>query len=243
MGWTSTMAPIDPGAVAARVANALRTRHLNGVVVGLEHHDVAPAELPVLMGFVYAAGEGDPRWALRRWIRAVDVWITERMGLEKGARIRPGVNAASKAIPNWLKPHEMEAWTYARNRAGLRIDGIEDAVRAKLRNVMADAIALARPREQTVALITEKMSKAFESVEKDWKRIATTEMAAAFNEGVVTVATATGKRLFSVVTSTGACKVCRDTYDGKTFTHAQLVPVMPPRLHPNCRCVVMPISG
>jgi hypothetical protein len=233
---------IDADAIAADAASTLRRYYLNGVVAGLEEYDVGVAELPTLLGFMFADGIGDPRWSVGEWIDALRVWIGDRIGIEKGPRrvVRPGVDGPAKAQPNWLKPHELEAWTYARNRAGLRIEGLEDNMRARLRTIMGDAIALARPREQTIAIIAEKMEKAFESVEKDWKRIATTEMAMAFNEGVTTVAVAKGTRRFKVVTSSGACPSCRSTYDGRTFDFAELVPVMPPRLHPNCRCCVVP---
>lgn len=231
---------IDADAIAARVAASVRSLYLDGVVVGLETHKVAPCELPTLLGFLFAGGIGSPRWPLTRWIRALSAWIDDRKGIEKAPRVVPAGVSASKAAPNWLKPHELEAWNYARNRAGLRVEGLEDTMRARLRTIMGDAIALARPREQTIAVIAEKMQKAFDSAEKDWTRIATTELAMAFNEGVVTVARAVGKKGFRVVTSTDACKVCKATYDGKSFTLETLMPVMPPRLHPNCRCVVVP---
>jgi hypothetical protein len=192
------------------------------------------------MGFAYAEGIGHPRWTLGEWVDALAKWIEARVPLAKG-RLREGNLSATRAYPNWLAPHEIEAWKFARDRAGLRIDGIEDSVRAKLRSILANTITLAKPRAQTVALVREQLQSAFAGVEKDWDRIAVTELAGAFNEGVVTAAGGSGVRRFRVVTQTGACKTCREAYDGVEFTTETLIPVMPPSLHPRCRCAVQPV--
>jgi|GEM_PF-5624961 len=229
----------DLDLAADQVAAHLRENYLHGVVSGLAEWNVSPAELPTLLGLMYADGIGSPRWTLARWVRRLADWIEDRAGLEKAVKITPGVTA-SKAFPNWLKPPELEAWTFARERAGLRIEGLADSMRARLRSVMADAISANRPRAETVKIVTERMEKAFIGAGKDWERIAVTELAAAFNEGVVTASAQKGVKLYRVRTNTDACHVCKDVYDGKTFTPAELIKVMPPILHPRCRCVVIP---
>lgn len=234
---------LDPDAVATSVAAWLRQNYLFGVVGGgLAGWDVSPAELPTLLGFMFAEGVGSPRWPLKRWIKALAVWIADRAPLEKGVKIRPS-DMPMKAYPNWLKPHEIEAWIYARDRAGLRIDGIADNVRARLRTILADTITGARPRADMIKLVAERMAKSFSGVEKDWERIAVTELAAAFNEGVVTAAAAKGVSRYTVATQTDACSVCKSAYVGKVFTHAELLKVVPPTLHPRCRCVPIPVHS
>lgn len=233
---------INPDQLADAVGEHLRDNYLHGAVVGLEQHQVAAAEFPTLIGLLYSYGTGDPRWTFDQWVAALDAWIESRQPIQKG--IRPG--SAMKAYPpNWLDAAELEAWKFARERAGLRIHGIEDQVRARLRTVMADAIALKKPQAEVAKIVAEKMRAAFDQVQKSWDLVATTEVAAAFNEGVVAAA---GNTRYVVLTETGACPKCKAEYHGdngepRVFeTLAELLPVLPPSLHPRCRCSAKPLG-
>ena len=233
---------INPDTVAREVANHLRENYLNGVVAGLEHHDVSPAELPVLMGLMMGEGLGDARWPMERWIDALDAWIADKHPVQKALpRIKRGVAQASKAYPNWLSPHELEAWKFARDRAGLRITNIEDQARARVRGLVADTITLRLDKTAARAHLKAELEKAFQGTSRDWDRVAVTELAQAFNEGVVSSSAASGHTLFEVITETDACEKCKDAYDGQAFSLKQILVIMPPVLHPCCRCRARPL--
>lgn len=243
---------IDVDGAARRVGDALRRLMLDGVVEGLEEFDVGPAELPLLMAFVSAEPgfdiEAARRWRLVQWVIEVHGWILDRAtfkAIHVGSR-------PIKAVPNWLKPHEQAAWRYARERAGLRITAIEDNVRARLRVILADAIAL-RPlggRQAVADLVKRRLAEEFQHVKKNWQRIARTETNAAFSQGVlVTVVAEDRNGKVVVLTSTDACQKCKDAYlddEGvpKVWNVRDLLTsgLVPP-LHPNCRCQPKPVNA
>lgn len=243
---------IDVDRVARAAGDALRAWVLEATVAGLADEGIGPAELPVIMGVMVAEGAvpaGASRWSLTRWARAVKAWVARRSVVVEKGRVSPGSRPV-KATPNWLAPHELAAWRAARERAGLRIQGIEDSVRARLRTILADAIALGVSRERVVEIVNEKLVDAFPKVAKDWARVAATEAAYAYNDGVLVVAAAESPdRLVCVRVSSNACDECKKTYlDAtglpKTWRVDDLVASgkAPPRLHPRCRCACAPVS-
>lgn len=248
---------IDVDAAALRVGDALRQWTLDAVVTGLAEEGVGPVELPVLMGFMVGDGTVDittaRRWDLARWVEEVRLWIAARAGLRKAAPVRVVKGSTpTKAVPNWLGPHELAAWKQARERAGLRIKGVEDNVRARLRTILADGIALQTPggRRALVALVTRRLQEEFPRVNKNWKMVARTEVNAAFSDGVLTAVAAESKdALVIVVTSSDACEICKELYlddDGepRVWKVSRLIAtgLGPPR-HPNCRCQPKPVRS
>lgn len=239
---------------AAAVGREFRDTWLNGVMVGLEAYDVSPIEFALLAGLAFEdAGTNDSRgWKLAEWVEFIGAWIAAREPLVKAVYKAGGESrgaTASKAYPNWLKPHEIEAWIYVRDKAGLRIDGIEDSVRAKLRSILADTITLGGSREKIAATAKERLAKVFESTGHDVNRIVMTELAAAFNDGVL-VATQAANRTTraAVVPQKDACPKCLELYLGpdgrpKIVEISALIAGKPqrPPLHPHCRCVVVPV--
>lgn len=244
---------IDVDRVARRVGDALRAWTLEANVRGLADEAIGPVELPVVMGIMRAegaVGPGSRRWRLLRWVQEVRRWVTARRGLRieksRPSRIVPGARPV-KSVPNWLEPHEQAAWKAARERAGLRIQGVEDAVRARLRQVLADAIALGASRERQRQIVSEKMAAAFPLIAKSWDLIAQQELAQAYGDGVLVVAAADSRKV-RVVLQAGACDKCRAAYlnaagNSKVWDVAALIAsgMAPPRLHPRCRCTPEPV--
>lgn len=245
---------IDVDLVARHVSNAVRAWALEGVVAGLAEEGIAPIELPLLMGLMVGEGSVDSQvyrqWKLTRWIREVRAWILGRQLFKAGhVLITPGSRPV-KVVPNWLGPHEQAAWRMARERAGLRIKGIEDNVRARLRHILADAIALQAPggRRAMITLVTRRLQEEFPRIGKSWKMIARTELNAAFSNGVLTAVVAESvNALVMVIPSFDACEICKELYlddDGepRVWKVSRLIAtgLGPPR-HPNCRCQPKPV--
>lgn len=244
---------IDVDRAAHRVGEALRSLTLEAMVRGLADDAVGPVELPVLMGIMVGEGVVGPesrRWKLSRWVREVRRWIALRKGerIEKArpSRVVPGSRPV-KSVPTWLLPHEIAAWKTARDRAGLRIRGLEDQARSRLRQVLADAIALGASRAQQRKIVADKMAAAFPALAKSWDLIAAQELALAYSDGVLVVAAAESRKV-RVVPQKDACDKCKDTYldrrgQPKVWDVAALIASgkAPPRLHPRCRCSVEPV--
>jgi len=139
----------------------------------------------------------------------------------------------------------------ARTRAAKYITAIGEDIQRKIRAVIADAIEAGDNYKQ----LADSLATQFGEAQKDWRRVARTELQAAYNEGVVaaTVSKSGYNARIARVPERDACQTCKKLFleDGipKIFSIRELMAngnnvgkqkgdwlstVWP--VHPNCRC-------
>jgi len=152
-----------------------------------------------LMGRVQAAmGEPDAR--------AADTILAQLPSVDEVAR-QFGLSAQERAVID-----------FGRARTAENVTGLADAVRHRLRKMVADyqeAIYLGN-RAETAEALQSKLLDEFGLLNRDWRRIAVTEATELANQGFI-ASLPVGTRVRRVEKYRGACAFCR-SIDGKVFT-------------------------
>lgn len=244
----------------------LRPSDARGLTVRGMRHPVDPWLFAVLTGTLM--GQAEPAdaikmrsWSMRRWQRAVDDLIDERLRtMQKGLSdwLRAAASGVAKlltrrrASPGYLTPAEDANWQATKTRVANHITKLSTAAKADVREMVRNAVQQGLTRSQLMLQLSSK----FRGQTRDWLRVARTEMQAAHNEAA---AAATIERdgvvaLIAMVPEHDACEHCIRLYlDGSGKPRiwslstliangtnwgkkpAQWLATLYP-LHSNCRC-------
>lgn len=207
---------MDPWAFALAMGVVYAEEGVAGIPVELAWQDVVEARAR----------------RLRTWTKKVGQWVEKRVLGDLDTNWM-------SATPPWLTREEAEAWRAARDRAGALITKIDDEGRARVRELVVAAIGGQWGAER---LATE-LKQAFGTVQRDWARVARTELARAYGEGVLAAGEASygAEARVARVPERDACERCMDTYTENGRPIIWRVPALRAAgvegpLHPNCRC-------